>query len=125
MASEEVRVGKSLNELDGLVRNRYNLRAIEGNASEFNDEGPRRTLHSKVFNILLMLSNQTTNSTKGIDVFFYDKWAEKCQFLQPGDLLKISGPPEMICESIGSDSEHPCSIVFYDDLVDAQVLKIY
>jgi hypothetical protein len=121
MKFEMVLYGHKLKPISGVVVNRWNIRALEENqdglSGDFNDDGPLQGSKTKVFNV----SIRERDGHGEIVVYFYDIWAEKCAFIQPGDILHLTGPATMIHRYRTTDYDHPNCIVCTKDCDGCQV----
>lgn len=120
MKFEMILFGHKLKQVSGVVVNRWNIRALEHQEEEggdFNDDGPLQKNASKVFNV----SIRESEGHGEIVVYFYDLWAEKLSFVQPGDILHMSGGISMIHRYRITDYDHPNCIVYSEGYNECQV----
>ena len=142
----DIVVGKGLHAVIGVVVTRSMCRPIsqrrdaedmensDDDFANYDDNGPAgRRSHKKVFDVTLACGTIPSSCTKKLNAYFYDKWAEKLQFLREGDTVVITcdeGVVRTHPEGEERDTDdHACCLVIGDgglemaEAVEIRVLR--
>ena len=126
----EIAIGRGLKDVVGVVSNWSICRPIQkrdvpadpsadvddpdDDFGLYEDNGPTGRGHDKLFFVSLTCGAEEPSCATKLNVYFYDRWAEKCRFLTKGDILIFNATPSIVHKHPDGDDrnedDHACCL---------------